>query len=232
MALTVLDHSTNCWSGQPRESLVMAMISAGVPSPQASAKRPLIHPLIVRITHWINAGAIIVMIMSGLEIHNAYPTLPFKVPRALTLGGWLGGATQWHFAAMWVLMASGLIYVIYGFVSGRFKCKLWPISPREVVADTLAALSGRLTHNDLSIYNAVQRLLYSGMIAAGIVAVLTGLAIWKPVQFQVLTNFFGDFDRARIIHFLAMCAIFLFLILHVVMALAVPKSLRAMILGR
>jgi thiosulfate reductase cytochrome b subunit len=73
---------------------------------------------------------------------------------------------------------------------------------------------------------------YSGLIAAGIVAVLTGLAIWKPVQFQVLTNLFGDFDRARIIHFLAMCAIFLFLILHVVMALAVPKSLRAMILGR
>lgn len=171
----------------------MAMISAGVPSPQASAKRPLIHPLIVRITHWINAGAIIVMIMSGLEIHNAYPTLPFKVPRALTLGGWLGGATQWHFAAMWVLMASGLIYVIYGFVSGRFKRKLWPISPREVGADTLAALS-RLTHNDLSSYNAVQRLLYSGVIAAGIVAVLTGLAIWKPVQFQVLTYFFGDFD--------------------------------------
>jgi thiosulfate reductase cytochrome b subunit len=131
----------------------MAMISADVPSPQARAKRPLIHPLIVRITHWINAGAIIVMIMSGLEIHNAYPTLPFKVPRALTLGG----ATQWHFAAMWVLMASGLIYVIYGFVSGRFKRKLWPISPREVVADTLAALSERLTHNDLSIYNAVQR---------------------------------------------------------------------------
>ena len=129
-------------------------------------------------------------------------------------------------------MARGLIYVIYGFVSGRFKRELWPISPREVVADTLAALSGRLTHNDLSIYNAVQRLLYSGVIAAGIVAVLTGLAIWKPVQFQVLTNFFGDFDRARIIHFLAMCAIFLFLILHVVMALAVPKSLRAMILGR
>jgi len=78
----------------------MAMISADAPSPQASAKRPLINPMIVRITHWINAGAIIVMIMSGLEIHNAYPTLPFKVPRALTLGGWLGGATQWHFAAM------------------------------------------------------------------------------------------------------------------------------------
>ncbi len=210
----------------------MSMSSAAMKSPQASARRPLIHPLIVRMTHWINAGAIIVMIMSGLEIHNAYPTLPFKVPRALTLGGWLGGATQWHFAAMWVLMTSGLTYVIYGFVSGRFKRKFWPISPRGVAADVKAALSGRLSHADLSIYNAVQRLLYSGVILAGIVAVLTGLAIWKPVQLQALTLVFGDFDRARIIHFLAMCAIFLFLVLHVVMALAVPKSLRAMIRGR
>jgi thiosulfate reductase cytochrome b subunit len=210
----------------------MSMSSAAMKSPPASAGRPLIHPLIVRVTHWINAGAIIVMIMSGLEIHNAYPTLPFKVPRMLTLGGWLGGATQWHFAAMWVLMTSGLTYVTYGFVSGRFKRKFWPISPREVAADVKAALSGRLSHADLSIYNAVQRLLYSGVILAGIVAVLTGLAIWKPVQFQALTLFFGDFGRARIIHFLAMCAIFLFLVLHVVMALAVPKSLRAMIRGR
>jgi thiosulfate reductase cytochrome b subunit len=210
----------------------MPISSAAVPSSTAGGRRPLIHPLIVRITHWINAGAIIVMIMSGLEIHNAYPTLPFKVPGAITLGGWLGGATQWHFAAMWVLMTSGLIYVIYGFLSGRFRHKLWPISPREVGADLGAALSGRLTHDDLSVYNAVQRLLYSGVILAGIFAVLTGLAIWKPVQLQALTMLFGDFDRARIIHFLAMCAIFLFLVLHVVMALAVPKSLRAMIRGR
>jgi thiosulfate reductase cytochrome b subunit len=219
------------WSGPPREIFVMATFSTAAPPPSAIARRPLIHPLIVRLTHWINAGAVTVMIMSGLEIHNAYPTLPFKVPRALTLGGWLGGATQWHFAAMWVLMTSGLIYVAYGMISGRFKRKLWPISPREVLADVAAALSGRLSHKDLSIYNAVQRLLYSGVILAGIVAVATGLAIWKPVQFQVLTMFFGDFDRARIIHFLAMCAIFLFLVLHVVMALAVPKSLRAMIRG-
>ncbi|QBR72805.1 thioredoxin reductase [Beijerinckiaceae bacterium] len=198
----------------------------------ALARRPLIHPLIVRVTHWINAAAIIIMVMSGLEIHNAYPTLPFKVSRAITLGGWLGGATQWHFAAMWVLMTSGLIYVAYGFGSGRFKRKFWPIRPSDVVADIRAAVSRRLSHDDLSIYNSVQRLLYSGVILAGFVAILTGLAIWKPVQFQLLANMFGDFDQARIIHFLAMCAIALFLVIHVVMAVAVPKSLRAMIGGR
>ena len=210
----------------------MTMPSAALPSPHANVRRPIIHPLVVRLTHWINAGAIIVMIMSGLEIHNAYPTLPFKAPRMLTLGGWLGGATQWHFAAMWVLMANGLTYVTYGFISGRFKRKLLPISLREAAADARAALSCRLTHDDLSNYNAVQRLLYSGVIFAGIVAVLTGLAIWKPVQLQALSLFFGDFGSARIIHFLAMCAIFLFLVLHVAMSLAVPKSLRAMIRGR
>jgi thiosulfate reductase cytochrome b subunit len=192
----------------------------------------VIHPFIVRATHWINAAAIIVMIMSGLEIHNAHPTLPFKVPQFLTLGGWLGGATQWHFAAMWVLMASGLVYLVYGFGSGRFHRKLWPISPRAVLGDTLAALSGRLSHADLSVYNAVQKLLYSGVILAGIIVVLTGLAIWKPVQFQDLTYLFGDFDQARIIHFLAMSAIVAFLVIHVVMAFLVPRSLLAMIRGR
>jgi len=190
-----------------------------------------IHPLIVRIAHWVNAGAIIVLIMSGLEIHNAYPTLPFKAPKAVTLGGWLGGATQIHFAAMWVLLASGLVYLAYGIGSGRFRRKLWPISPRAVLDDAAAALSGRLSHEDLSVYNSIQKLLYSGVILAGVIVVLSGLAIWKPVQFQALSIVFGDFDTARIVHFLAMSAIFLFLILHIVMALAVPRSLRAMIFG-
>lgn len=191
-----------------------------------------IHPLIIRITHWINALAMIVMIMSGLQIHNAYPTLPFRVPEAMTLGGWLGGALQWHFAAMWVLMVNGAIYVAYGLLSGRFRRKLLPISPRAVLTDTLAALKGHLSHADLSVYNAVQRVLYAGVILAGIVVVLTGLSIWKPVQFQELTFIFGDFDTARIIHFLAMASISLFLLVHVIMALLVPRSLLAMIRGR
>ncbi|HYP56852.1 MAG TPA: cytochrome b/b6 domain-containing protein [Beijerinckia sp.] len=193
---------------------------------------PLVHPLIVRLTHWINAAAIIVMIMSGLEIHNAYPTLPFKVPEIVTLGGWLGGATQWHFAAMWVLMTSGSIYVAHGLLSGRFRRKLWPISPRAVITDMVAAFSGRLSHQDLSVYNAVQRLLYSGVILAGFAAVLSGLAIWKPVQFRLLCSLFGDFDQARLIHFMAMSAVLSFLIVHVVMALLVPRSLLAMVRGR
>lgn len=198
-----------------------------------SERRPaLIHPLVVRLTHWINAVAMIVMIMSGLEIHNAYPILPFAVPKAMTLGGWLGGATQWHFAAMWVLAANGLVYLAYGLASGRFCAKLWPVSSRAVLDESIAALTGRLSHQDLAVYNSIQKLLYSGVILAGIIAVLSGLAIWKPVQLAVLLNLFGDFDEARLVHFMAMSTILMFLVLHVAMALLVPRSLAAMIRGR
>ena len=196
------------------------------------AARPIIHPLLVRTTHWINAAAMVIMIMSGWEIHNAHPILPFAIPSSLTLGGWLGGATQWHFAAMWVLGGNGIVYLAYGLASGRLYRRLWPIRPRAVWEDLRAAASGHLSHADLASYNAVQRLLYSGVILAVGLAVLSGLAIWKPVQFGALTTLLGDFDSARLIHFLAMGAIMLFLVVHVIMALLVPRSLVAMVRGR
>jgi len=192
----------------------------------------VIHPRWVRVTHWVNALAILVMIGSGWEIYNASPLFPFVFPRGITLGGWLAGALLWHFAAMWLLAVNGLIYLLLGIATGRFRRKLVPIRPGEVLADAKAALTGRLAHDDLSVYNAVQKLLYLGVILAGIVIVLSGLAIWKPVQLQELTALFGGYDAARYVHFFAMAAIVGFLVVHVVMALLVPKSLRAMITGR
>jgi len=194
--------------------------------------RKVIHPLIVRVTHWVNAGAMITMIMSGWQIYNASPIFPFRFPEALTIGGWLGGAIQWHFAAMWVLMLNGFGYLCYGVLSRRFIRKLWPITLRALATDLSDALRGRLAHGDLDVYNAVQKLLYGGVILAGILAVLSGLAIWKPVQLKWLTAAFGDFDTARIVHFAAMAAITAFLLVHVAMALIVPASLRAMVRGR
>jgi thiosulfate reductase cytochrome b subunit len=173
----------------------------------------------------------IVMIGSGWQIHNAHPILPFGFPERLTLGDGLAEALRWHFAAMWLLAINGALYVVYGLASGRFRRKLLPISPGAVLADVRAALGGRLAHADLSTYNAVQRLLYAGVIGAGVLAVVSGLAIWKPVQFAPLTQAFGDFDSARVVHFAAMTAIVLFLIVHVAMALLVPASLRAMLRG-
>jgi thiosulfate reductase cytochrome b subunit len=192
----------------------------------------VIQPAWVRTLHWINAVAMILMIMSGWQIYNASPLFDFRFASAITLGGWLGGALQWHFAAMWLLMVNGLVYLTLGFATGRFRKKLLPITPSGVIADTRAALTGHLSHDDLTKYNSVQKLLYVGIILVGIVIVLSGLSIWKPVQLQYLTALFGGYDVARYVHFTAMSAIVAFLIVHVALALLVPKSLRAMIIGR
>jgi thiosulfate reductase cytochrome b subunit len=208
------------------------MASVDISSTHSAAHESVIHPRWVRITHWINAVAIIVMILSGWRIYNASPLFPFTFPNGITLGGWLAGALLWHFAAMWVLVINGMVYVTLGIASGRFRRKLLPIRPSEVVAAVKAALSGQLAHDDLSVYNAAQRLLYLGVILAGVVIVMSGLAIWKPIQLQELTALFGGYEAARYVHFLAMAAIVGFLLIHVAMALLVPKSLRAMILGK
>jgi thiosulfate reductase cytochrome b subunit len=191
-----------------------------------------IHPVWLRITHWINAVAVVVMIGSGWEIYNASPLFPFNFPKTITIGGWLAGALLWHFAAMWLFVVNGLVYVTLGILTGRFRRKLLPIHPGQVIVDLRAALRGRLSHDDVSVYNAVQKLLYLGVILAGVVVVLSGLAIWKPVQLQELTALFGGYDFARYVHFAAMAAIVGFLLIHVIMAFVVPKSLRAMIIGR
>jgi thiosulfate reductase cytochrome b subunit len=192
-----------------------------------------IQPAWVRVMHWINAVAVILMIMSGLQIYNASPlfkSLTFS--HTITIGGWLGGALLWHFAAMWLLMINGLAYLIMGFATGRFTRKLLPISPRGVISDAVAALTFRLSHDDLSRYNHVQKLLYTGIIVVGLVIVLSGLSIWKPVQLQYLTALFGGYDIARYVHFVCMASIVAFLAIHVLLAVLVPKSLRAMIIGR
>ncbi len=198
-----------------------------------STVEPAIHPAWVRITHWINALAILVMIGSGWQIYDASPLFSFiSFPRSFALGNWLAGALLWHFAAMWVLVVNGIVYVTLGLATGRFRRKLTPIIPSQVLADAKAALTFKLSHDDLSHYNAVQKVLYTGIILTGIVIVLSGLSIWKPVQFHELTTLFGGYDTARYVHFFCMAAIVGFLVVHVSLALIVPKSLRAMIVGK
>jgi thiosulfate reductase cytochrome b subunit len=194
------------------------------------AAKSVVHPLWLRVTHWINAVAVFVMIGSGWQIYNASPLFSFTFPRGITLGGWLAGALLWHFAAMWLLVVNGIVYLTLGISTGRFRRRLLPIRPREVVADLGAALAFKLSH-DLSVYTAVQKLLYVGVILAGIVIVLSGLALWKPVQLQELTALFGGYEAARYVHFCAMAAIVAFLVGHIAFAILVPKSLRAMIIG-
>jgi thiosulfate reductase cytochrome b subunit len=192
-----------------------------------------VPPLWVRITHWINAAAMVVMILSGWRIYNASPLFEnFEFPNSVTLGGWLAGALLWHFAAMWVLVINGIVYLTLGLMTGRFRRKLLPLHAGDVVSTVKDALTLRLAHDDISTYNAAQKLLYIGVILAGVMVVASGLSIWKPVQLWWLSALFGGYDTARFVHFFAMSAIVGFLTIHVLLALIVPKSLRAMVFGR
>ncbi len=192
-----------------------------------------IHPAWVRVSHWLNALAAITMALSGWRIYDASPIYPgFEIPRGLTLGGWLGGALQWHFAAMWLLFFNGLFYLTMSFATGRFRRKFLPLSPAGVLRDALNALKGKLAHDDLSVYNAVQRAAYVAAIADLVLLVLSGLVIWKSVQFPLLRELLGGYDRARVVHFWAMAFLVAFFVVHVAMALLVPRSLLAMLRGR
>jgi thiosulfate reductase cytochrome b subunit len=190
--------------------------------------RPSAHPLPIRIMHWIGATSIICMMLSGWAIYNASPDLPFTFPRWMTLGGWLAGGIAWHISVMWVLFADGAAYLFYGFLSGHFRRDFYPIGLSAVIGTVVAAVTGRLDHS-LGHYNAVQRLLYVGVTALICCQVVTGFAIWKPVQFGWLTNLFGGYPFARGIHLAAMIGIALFVVVHLTLVTIFPRTLVAML---
>lgn len=198
----------------------------------APERDTVIHPRWVRIAHWLNALAVIVLAMSGWRIYNASPFLGFEIPKVLTLGGWLGGAIQWHFAAMWLLVGNGMVYLLLNGVSGRFFRKFFPLSPRAVLADLTAALRGKLDHADLGHYNAVQRAAYLFVMLDTVLIVASGLVLWKSVQFPLLRELLGGYEAARRVHFFAMAGLVGFAGIHLAMVALVPRTLIAMIRGR
>jgi thiosulfate reductase cytochrome b subunit len=196
-----------------------------------SDKPQAIHPRWLRMTHWLNAIAVLVLVMSGWRIYNASPLFDFRIPKEITLGGWLGGALMWHFAAMWLLAANGIAYLLCNLGSGRLFKKFLPLTPRAIFADLMEALRGHLSHADPRQYNAVQRAAYLFVIADAIVLVLSGLVLWKSVQFPLLREFFGGYEFARRVHFVAMVFMVAFVVVHLVMVALVPRSLLTMIRG-
>ena len=197
-----------------------------------SPEQKIIHPVWLRLNHWINLIAVVIMVLSGWRIYNASPIFDFSFPKQITMGGWLGGALLWHFAAMWLLFFNGLMYLGANIFSGRLKAKFFPLRPRDLINDFIAASKGKLAHDNLSEYNAVQKLAYLFVIADLILLVLSGLVIWKPVQFPLLRELMGDYDNARIVHFFGMAALVAFAAVHVVMVALVPRTLILMIRGR
>jgi len=224
---------------------MLAKESPKASNPVATPRDGQRHPLLRRITHWLSALAILIMIGSGWRIYNYYPVLPggFQFPPAYTLGGdyttsealhnedGLASALGWHFAGMWLLALSFAIYVIYGLASGHFRRDFLPIRPSALLRDFFDALRGRLEHR-LGHYNTVQKAFYWGVMFAILIMILSGLSIWKPVQFQELTWLFGGYEVARVVHFVGMAAIVGFLVVHVVLTILVPKTFVAITIGR
>ena len=182
--------------------------------------------------HWLNALAVIVLLMSGWRIYNATAFLGFAIPKSITLGGWLGGALQWHFAAMWLLGVNGFLYLAINLASGRLRRKFFLLSARTLWADLLAALKGRLAHADPQHYNLVQRLAYLFVMLDSVLLVVSGLVLWKSVQFPLLREFLWGYEGARRVHFFAMAALAAFVAIHLVMVALVPRTLIYMVRGR
>jgi thiosulfate reductase cytochrome b subunit len=182
--------------------------------------------------HWVNAAAMLVMITSGWGIYNDSVIIGgLHFGQFFRLGDWAAESLLWHFAGMWFLALNGLIYLVYGLVTGRFRQKLFPIRVADVLQTVRETLRFQIAHEDITHYNAVQKLLYIVVIIAGVAQVVTGLAIWKPIQFSGLVDLLGGFQSARLIHFLGMAVIVGFVVVHVALAVLVPKTLWAMIAG-
>jgi len=191
---------------------------------------PALHPLLVRVTHWVNAYAIVCMVTSGWAIYNASPLFPFTFPAWATLGGWLGGAIAWHLAVMWLMLGNALVYLAGGLLSGRLRRVMLPVSPARFAQDLKAALTFRLDHRD-GVYNAVQRLAYITVLLLGGLAVLSGLALWKPVTLP-FAELMGGYEVARRIHFIAMAGIVGFVVIHLALVALVPRTLLSILFGR
>jgi thiosulfate reductase cytochrome b subunit len=207
-------------------------------------KDTVLHPAIVRITHWTWALGVLILIGSGLRIYESDPVFEsVSFPVWITLGGsyedtnklhndfGLAAALLWHFAAMWLLFAGLVTFVVYGLVSGHFRRKYVPITVQEVTSNVADFLKGHLAH-DIGVRNAVQKLLYAFALCAMLAMVLSGLVLWKPVQFHQLSLIMGQYEGARYVHFFGMVGIVLFLVVHIALTLLVPKVLLPMITGR
>nr|WP_280736560.1 cytochrome b/b6 domain-containing protein [Sinorhizobium numidicum] len=188
------------------------------------------HPIVVRLTHWINVFAMVCMVMSGMGIYNAHPILPFRFPEEMTLGGWLGGSTVWHFAVMWLFVGNGLVYLAFGTASNYLRKRMLTLRLGDLLRDLRLALAFRLRHEAYS-YNAIQKAMYLGVLLLGVLMVVSGMVLWKPIQFGLLTALFGGFDFARIVHFAGMAALLGFFVVHIVMVALVPRTLLSMGFG-
>ncbi len=194
--------------------------------------RRRLHPIPLRLMHWTNAVAMLVMIGSGWGIYDDSVIVHgLHFSQTFRLGSWAAESLLWHFAFMWVLMLNGLAFLAYGIFTGRFRERWLPIRVKDIVETVRDTLHFKIAHEDLTVYNAVQKLLYFVAVAAGVSQVVSGFAIWKPVQLSWLVALLGGFQGARVVHFVGMAVLVGFLVVHVALSVLVPRTLWAMLSG-
>lgn len=205
------------------------------------------HHWFVRLTHWLGAVALIIMVGSGLQIFNAYPRFarrgasfccyPYAgkpIPHWATFGGWLAGARNWHFAMMWLFAATGFAYLVFIYLHGEWR----DLVPRRGdIRDSKEMVKFylfiRRKHPHQGKNNPLQKFTYTAFPVLGILAVLTGLAVWKPVSLALLTDAMGGYVWARYWHFLVMLALVLLSAIHIFMVITVdPYAVRSMVTGK
>lgn len=204
------------------------------------------QPWVVRLTHWGNVVFLPVMAGSGLQILTAFPYFGprgemytwfpiqnWSAPDWMRIGGWLAGARHVHFAFAWALVANALLYLGYVFASGEWRRRFFvPRRDTKQALETLAYYTRRRRDPPAQgFYNGLQRFGYTSAILLGLVEVLSGLAIWKPVQLSWLASLFGGYDGARVVHFVVLAALALFVVGHVVLVAVHPRTLPPMITG-
>ena len=179
------------------------------------------HPFVIRATHWLNFAALVIMVSSGMRIFNASPLFNFHFPHWITLGGWLGGARMWHFAAMWLFVLNGIVFVTYNIISkhGRETTIFRPRDFGGLLPMIKYYLRISKTHPEVEKYNALQKLAYTSTPFLGLGITLSGLAMYMPVTFQEVAFVFGGYDLARWFHFIFMSLLIFFFLGHLTMVI-------------
>jgi len=199
-----------------------------ISTPNSESSEPAVyeHPWPVRFCHWLNSIALLVLVGSGFQIFRAFPSFGPKIPqtdllhwpKAFALGGWLGGGLQWHLTFMWIYIATGVFYFCYQLFSGNYRQILFtPSDIRGVWPMVHYYFFFGPQPEPRQVYNPLQKLAYTSVLVLGVLSVLTGLAVWKPVQFSRLAWPMGGFHYARVWHFAVMWAILFFLLGHLIM---------------
>ena len=201
---------------------------AAVDAEESQVRTAHEHPWAVRFCHWLNVVSLFVMAGSGLQIFRAFPSFGPKipehnllnVPKSLALGGWLGGALQWHMTFAWIYVATGIFYLAYQILSGNYRQSLF-------VPKDLAGVWPMVRHyfffgrkpTQTGVYNPLQKMAYTSAILLGLLSMLTGIVLYNPVQFSFLALLMGGFHRARLWHFCVLCALLLFVLGHLIMVI-------------